>query len=117
MHAVAARIVSNPVDVGVLSPDPAVLECTAQGLPPPVLTWVKEYPNGTTVEFMNSTRNVDIITWPLGENVTSVLIIDPTDPLDAANYTCQAVDMFGNVVISTAARVTVFGEYICSYDL
>ena len=99
------------MDVDVLSPAPAILNCTATGEPTPQFTWTKVFPNGTTVEVSDSMSNIAISTTLSGENITSTLTIEPTDAFDTANYTCTAENMFGSV-ISSEAEVTVLGKII-----
>jgi len=97
------------MDVDVLSPDPAILSCTATGEPTPQFTWTKVFPNGTMVETLSeSVTNIAIRTTFSGENVTSILTIGLTDAFDTANYSCTAENMFGPVT-SSNAEVTVFG--------
>ena len=97
--------------VDVLSPAPAVLNCTATGEPTPQFTWTKVFPNGTTVEVSESMSNITISTTISGENVTSTLAIEPADAFDTANYSCTAENTFGPVT-SSEAEVTVFGKII-----
>ena len=97
------------MDVNVLSPAPAVLNCTATGEPTPQFTWTKVFPNGTTVEVSESMDNIDIHTTLSGGNVTSTLTIEPTDTFDTANYSCTAQNTFGPVT-SSEEEVTVFGK-------
>ena len=99
------------MDVDVLSPAPAILNCTATGEPIPQFTWTKVFPNGTTVEVSDSMSNIAISTTLSGENITSTLTIEPTDAFDTANYSCTAQNMFGSV-ISSEAEVTVLGKII-----
>ena len=97
------------MDVDVLSPGPAVLDCTATGEPTPQFTWTKVFPNGTTVEVSDSMSNIAISTTLSGENVTSTLTIESTNAFDTANYSCTAENAFGPVT-SSEAEVTVFGK-------
>ena len=98
------------MDVDVLSPASAVLNCTATGEPTPQFTWTKVFPNGTTVEVSSeSVSNINISTTLSGENVTSTLTIGLTDASDTANYSCTAENAFGPVT-SSEAEVTVFGK-------
>ena len=99
------------MDVDVLSPAPAVLDCTATGDPIPQFTWTKAFLNGTTVEVSESMYNIAISTAISGVNVTSTLTIEPTNAFDTANYSCTAENTFGRV-ISSGAEVTVFGRMI-----
>ena len=97
------------MDVDVLSPAPAPLNCIATGEPTPQFTWTKVFPNGTTVEVFESMFNITINTILSGENVTSTLTIGSTDAFDIGNYSCTAENTFGRV-ISSEAEVTVFGK-------
>ena len=97
------------MDVDVLSPASAVLNCTATGEPTPQFTWTKVFPNGTTVAVSETMSNVDIHTTLSGGNVTSTLTIEPTDTFDTANYSCTAKNTFGPVT-SSEEEVTVFGK-------
>ena len=99
------------MDVDVLSPAPAVLNCTATGEPTPQFTWTKVFPNGTTVEVSDSMDNITISTTLSGRNVTSTLTIESADAFDTANYTCTAENTFGPVP-SSKAEVTVFGKML-----
>ena len=112
LFAVSITLLGEPMDVDVLSPDPAILSCTATGEPTPQFTWTKVFPNGTTVETLSeSMDSISISTTFFGENVTSILTIEPTDAFDTANYSCTAENMFGPVT-SSDAEVTVFGRIV-----
>ena len=112
LSAVSVTLLGDPMDVDVLSPNPAILSCTATGEPTPQFTWTKVFPNGTTVETLSeSMDNIAILTTFSGENVTSILTIGPTDAFDTANYSCTAENTFGPVT-SSNAEVTVFGMII-----
>ena len=102
------------MDVDVLSPAPAVLNCTATGEPTPQFTWTKVFPNGTTVEMLESLANINISTTLSGENVTSTLTIGSTYAFDTANYSCTAENTFGPVT-SSEAEVTVFGKKLRAF--
>ena len=109
LPAVSVTLLEDPMDVDVLSPDPAILSCTATREPTPHFTWTKVFPNGTTVQTLSeSMDSISISTTFSSENVTSILTIEPTDAFDTANYSCTAENMFGPVT-SSDAEVTVFG--------
>ena len=114
LSTVSVTLLGDPMDVNVLSPAPAVLNCTATGEPTPQFTWTKMFPNGTTVDMLESMSNIDISTTCSGGNVTSTLTIEPTDAFDTANYTCTAENMIGSVT-SSEAEVTVFGKMLKSF--
>ena len=102
------------MDVDVLSPAPAILNCTATGEPTPQFTWTKVFPNGTTVEVSEAMSNIAISATFSGENVTSTLTIEPTDAFDTANYSCTTENTFGSVT-SSEAEVTVFGKKLKNF--
>ena len=111
---VSVTLLASPVDVDVLSPAPATLNCTATGEPTPQFTWNKVFPNGTTVEVSDSMSNINISTTLSGENITSTLTISTTSASDTANYSCTTENMFGSLH-SSETRVTVFGKTSCPY--
>ena len=108
---VSVTLLASPMDVDVLSPGPAILNCTATGEPTPQFTWNKVFPNGTTVEVSDSMSNIGISTTLSGENITSTLTISTTSAFDTANYSCTAENMFGPVA-SSEVQVTVFGKAV-----
>ena len=108
-YTVSVTLLASPVDVDVLSPGPAILNCTATGEPTPQFTWNKVFPNGTTVEVSDSMSNIGISTTLSGEDITSTLTISTTSAFDTANYSCTAENIFHNASSSQAA-VTVFGK-------
>ena len=109
LSTVSVTLVASPMDVDVLSPAPAILNCTATGEPTPQFTWTKVFPNGTTVELSDSMSNIAISTITSGENIISTLTINMTNAFDTANYSCTAGNMFGSIT-SSEAEVTVFGK-------
>ena len=105
------------MDVDVLSPDPAILSCTATREPTPQFTWTKVFPNGTTVETLSeSMDSISVSTTFSGENITSILTIEPTDAFDTANYSCTAKNTFGPVT-GSEVEVTVFGMLVFTMQL
>ena len=108
-YVVSVTLFASPINVNVLSPAPAVLNCTATGEPTPQFTWTKLFPNGTTVALSDSMSNIAISTTTSGENITSTLTINTTNGFDTANYSCTAGNIFHNAHSSQAA-VTVFGK-------
>ena len=117
LSAVSITLLGEPMDVDVLSPDPAILSCTATREPTPHFTWTKVFPNGTMVDTLfESMTNIAISATFSGENVTSILTIEPTDAFDTANYSCTAENTFGPVT-SSDAEVTVFGMIVFTMQL
>ena len=117
LSAVSVTLLGDPMDVDVLSPNPAILSCTATGEPTPQFTWTKVFPNGTMVEILSESMiNIAISTDFSSENVTNILTIEPTDAFDTANYSCTAENTFGPIT-SSDAEVTVFGMIVFTMQL
>ena len=86
MFPVGPVITVLPALVSTVSPDNAVLVCTAMARPRPSITWMR---GGISI---NSTAGVyDIVDHEMGEReLTSVLTLLRTEPKDAGDYVCQA---------------------------
>ena len=59
--------------------------------------------------FNSSDANIAISETIEGLNITSTLTIQQTSALDTADYRCRVENEVGSVM-STTARVTVYGE-------
>ena len=109
---VSVTIYEHPANVSVIAPDQVVLTCQADGEPAPDIVWIKYLGNGSSVEVNTSTGNIDIAERVDGSNRTSILTIQPTSALDAADYTCRVQnEVIVDGILSTPARVTVYGEF------
>ena len=93
----------------MLSPDEATLTCQADGEPVPDIVWIKEANDGSITVFNSSDANITIFETIEGLNITSTLTIQQTSALDTADYRCRVENEVGSVM-STTARVTVYGE-------
>ena len=88
-----------------------MLTCQADGEPVPDIVWIKNLGNGSSIEFNRSTGNIDIAETVDRLNRTSILTIQLTSALDTADYTCRVQnEVIVDGVLSTPARVTVYGE-------
>ena len=118
---VRPSITVEPVDtLQLLSPSPLSLNCTAEGLPAPTITWVRTLGNGSEREYsdpgtpLGGGRLLTITTtntssMPDAMIVQSVFRIEPTAIQDTANYTCRASNSVGNATSSSS--VFIYGWY------
>ena len=108
---VSVTIHEEPVGDTVIAPTKVDLRCRADGVPTPTISWIKTLQNGSEFEYFMSTGNLNITAELDGLNKTSTLTIEPTNALDTANYSCRAVNGFGERV-SEQTEVIVFGELL-----
>ena len=93
----------HPESVEVLVTREVSLSCSATGVPPPAITWLKE-----GVSISNTTANITF--QQLGTSTTtSILTLHNTSLTDAANYTCMANNTLATDLSdqSTKAFITV----------
>ena len=107
---VIGDIIEDPVDTVVQAPDALALTCTASGVPQPDVTWTKTLRDGSTVLYTTSADNVIITNTYIGVNVTSTLMINPTDRNFTANYSCRASNSIGSTSESSQAQVIIAGN-------
>ena len=89
---VAPSITVPPMSVSVVSPDPAVFSCTADGVPRPDITWWRAN-NGTEMEVMEDSFT-QITTSPVnGRLIMSILIFNETQPFRSGVYVCSAANI------------------------
>ena len=100
---VAAVITQPLLNLTIVHPDNATFNCSANGLPIPMVSWS----NGTTA--LNQSEDYVVVTTTNGEeNIVSMLIIITADPFDVAVYTCNVTNVVGSDMSS--AFLTVHGE-------
>ena len=79
------------MNVSVVSPDPAMFSCTADGVPRPDITWLRVN-NGTEMEVMENS-NIRISTIALNDRlIMSVLTFTETQPILSGVYVCMATN-------------------------
>ena len=98
------------MDIAVLAPDSAVLQCQADGEPVPNITWIRELNNGSDTELI-SEGNTMITEHVSGLNKTSVLTIQPTSTQDSGSYRCKAQNEL-NSLLSGNFRITIYGKFL-----
>ena len=81
--------------------------CAAEGVPSPVITWIK-YGGGIFEENINNNDNIFITNNSSGMIVKSTLTINSTVLSDSSTYICMASNDVGSVN-STSVVLTVEG--------
>ena len=106
---VPATIIVSPMNTTVVSPNPAVFTCVADGVSIPVITWWRrEFSNNLTqlssdgINVTISDRNLDSRT-----RQSNLTILRP-QPVDAAEYVCVATNQIASDTAS--AVLTVYGK-------
>ena len=97
----------SPNSQTVLENDSVTFSCVAEGRPPPIITWLQQPTDQTSVE-VEEGDGVSIVTIKRGARETvSNLTIQSTQPRDADEYTCNATNVAGSDTQS--ANLTVHG--------
>ena len=104
-------IISLPVGAQAVYGDVVELNCTAEGFPVPTITWLMEsFGGGMPVDIAtrsNVTENVNSPHVTNATHITSVLTLLSVNPIDTANYTCNASNLLGSE--TERASVEVLG--------
>ena len=106
---VSLTIHEEPVGDTVIAPTKVDLRCRADGVPTPTISWIKTLQNGSVFVYSMSSCNLNITEELDDLNQTSTLTIEPTSALDSANYSCRAMNGFGERE-SEQTEVIVFCE-------
>ena len=106
---VPATILEDPERISAFAPDAVSVMCRASGFPIPTITWIRMAMNGSVTELSSSSSNLDITEQVDEVTLNSTLMVDPTSILDTGNYSCRAVNEFGNVT-SNLAEVLIYGK-------
>ena len=105
---VAPSITAPPMSVSVVSPDPAVFSCTADGVPRPDITWLRVN-NGTEMEVMEDSSTQIITTIVNDRLIMSILTSNETQPSRSGVYVCLGTNLLESV--RGIAELTVNGEF------
>ena len=113
---VPPTVTESPVDtVQVLTPNELSLNCTADGLPLPSISWVETLSDGTEIEYTMASTDVDGRIFTISSTsissmlVQSVFTISSSVVLDTSNYSCRATNEVGDMN-STMTQVFVYGK-------
>ena len=112
---VSVTIHEEPVGDTVIAPTKVDLSCRADGVPTPTISWIKTLQNGSVFVYSMSSGNLNITEELDGLNQTSTLTIEPTNALDTGNYSCRAMNGFGERE-SEQTEVRVFGKLLDSFQ-
>ena len=105
--SVAPSITAPPMSVNVVSPDPAMFSCTADGVPRPDITWLRVN-NGTEMEVLEDS-STQITTTTLSDRlIMSVLTFNETQSSRSGVHVCSATNLLGSA--REVAELTVNGE-------
>ena len=108
--SVPATIMIPPMDRTVVSPNPAVFTCEADGVSTPVITWWRRESSNSLTQLSSDGINVTISEENLdSRTVQSNLTILQSQPVDAVEYVCRATNEIGSNTAS--AVLTVYGMY------
>ena len=107
IHTVAPSITAPPMSVSVVSPDPAMFSCTADGVPRPDITWLRVN-NGTEMEVMEDSSTQITNTTLSDRLIMSILTFNETQPFRSGAYVCSAENLLDSA--REVAELTVNGE-------
>ena len=98
------------MDTTVVSPNPAVFTCVADGVSIPVITWWRRELSNSLTQLSSDGVNVTISDRNLTARTrqSNLTILQP-QPVDAAEYVCVATNEIGSDTAS--AVLTVYGKY------
>ena len=107
---VPATIIVPPMDITVVSPNPAVFTCVADGVSTPVITWWRRESSNSLTQLSSDGINVTISDRNLDSRTRqSNLTIFQSQPVDTVEYVCVATN---EIASDTASAVlTVYGKY------
>ena len=95
------------MDLTVLAPQGAVLSCSVEGFPLPMISWVMMDSEGNK-RAITSGENFNVTETSSAFSITSNLIISRTDLTSNGVYMCVAINDVGS--INASALLTVNGE-------
>ncbi|XP_064387090.1 receptor-type tyrosine-protein phosphatase S-like isoform X2 [Halichondria panicea] len=98
------NITSPPMDLTVLAPQGAVLSCSVEGFPLPMISWVMMDSEGNK-RAITSGENFNVTETSSAFSITSNLTISPSDVTRLGQYLCVATNEFG--MANQSALLTV----------
>ena len=106
---VPATIIVSPMNTTVVSPNPTVFTCVADGVSIPVITWWRREFSNSLTQLSSDGINVTISDRNLTARTkqSNLTILQP-QPVDAVEYICVATN---EITSDTASAVlTVYGK-------
>ena len=99
------------MDTTVVSPNPAVFTCVADGVSIPVITWWRREPSNSLTQLSSDGVNVTISDKNLDsrKRQSNLTILQP-QPVDAVEYVCVATNQLRSDTAS--AVLTVYGTFM-----
>ena len=97
------------MDTTVVSPNPAVFTCVADGVLTPEITWWRRELDNSLTQLSSDGVNITITEDNLLRTRQSDLTVLQPQPVDAAEYVCVASNELATVPAS--AVLTVYGRY------
>ena len=105
---VPATITVPPMNTTVVSPNPAVFTCVADGVSTPMITWWRRDSSNSLTQLSSDEINIIISNESLdSRTVQSNLTILQPQPVDTAEYVCRATNEIGSNIAH--AVLTVYG--------
>ncbi len=89
----------------MVSPDPALFSCTADGVPRPIISWLR-VDNGTEVD-VTTDSTVQISNALINRTIVSNLTFNEAQPVRSGVYICVTSNMLGSA--TEMAQLTVNG--------
>ena len=89
----------------MVSPDPALFSCTADGVPRPTISWLR-VDNGTEVD-VTTDSTVQISNALINRTIVSNLTFNEAQPVRSGVYICVTSNMLGSA--TEMAQLTVNG--------
>ena len=107
---VPATIMILPINTTMVSPNPAVFTCVANGVLTPVITWRRRESDNSLTQLSSDGVNITITDDDLDSRTrqSNLTILQP-QPVDAAEYVCVASNELATNMAS--AVLTVYGRY------
>ena len=108
LFLVAANITESPLSVAVTSPGTAMFNCTASGLPRPIITWTG--PDG--IILISGQNNIDMmISYVNKGEIKTILQVTMTSPATSGIYMCNTTNgvRIPEAITSVTVSLIVYG--------
>ena len=103
-------IYQSPQNTAANENDTVTFNCSATGVPAPIISWYKQQAAGSTLQLLSALGSYTISSTALGShNVTSTLTISQAMLSDAGRYVCRAAS--NGLLAISSANLTVVGKW------